>query len=849
MAMSTIEEPRVKVSEKIHATPNLLDINGSSNVGGVIVAPRGPRIAYVAGPHDFLSKYTVDGEVPRNADKTFINAYYLSFSAGLVLARAMNTQAVEGMVFKPEAVHEVKLLLQFDSSALWGISLFKKFFYHDDTSTQFDTFKNNARNIFDDATKTYPFNDVVSKIEGDNANPHEYVSNLADLASKVEAQIKSQHKDDSKYDHLSVVYSSIAGGLVISGYGDAIGNIDNVVDKDGDTILKLNVNPSLVNPNSNVIGLMGYPLRFKDGTALTKSITMKLHIQNKDSWAFTYGTMAYYHGPIDKTAFGDYSLKLCSSIDNVVNSINNIKGMSAELISTKHVPYKAAETDKQGAVTAPAVEEHDECEINIQYSEGNRLYVATSEDLCVNIDKDVLKQSVNDAQDNDYTSDTKYGTGRTLADSEHDWMLMVRPKDPQDSDIYGISIRKGLGKLFNITLDNSQTANSYDVSLLADELDESGSNAYIENLNAVESNFEMTVNPDYQISKSDAFKMIKGNDPTSSDKDTSGNLTLFGTTSDKDTLIGEEAFTYLVPKATQAFTFGDSGLSLAASKSTNCLISALYELEDQEQYDIENIAPFGMTDLTFIKNYILVGKNNDWFSPFDIPYNKTNANSIKSYCLNVDPTSNTMGGGPFDKNTGLTGWLNYIAWTTLYYTKVYNNRAQRKEFAPVFDITNGILDYTNPVYMLGKEDRKKLLNFKCPVNFVVYDMKHSCYYSNDNRTYQPEINIVSEEQNRRIVNKIKKDLKRLMGRFKGRYNTVTTRNDVISQIDLYFQSEIYSQEYAPNKHNIICDETNNTDDIIAANKLAVTVQVQLYNAIKFIDVLVDVFPLNVDFNQ
>ena len=58
-----------------------------------------------------------------------------------------------------------------------------------------------------------------------------------------------------------------------------------------------------------------------------------------------------------------------------------------------------------------------------------------------------------------------------------------------------------------------------------------------------------------------------------------------------------------------------------------------------------------------------------------------------------------------------------------------------------------------------------------------------------------------------------------------------------------------NQNYAPNEYNIICDESNNTNEIITANKLALTVQVRLYNAIKYIDVLTDVFPIGVDFNS
>ena len=112
--------------------------------------------------------------------------------------------------------------------------------------------------------------------------------------------------------------------------------------------------------------------------------------------------------------------------------------------------------------------------------------------------------------------------------------------------------------------------------------------------------------------------------------------------------------------------FGYSGLSLSESKNINCKIDALYALEDQEIYDIEYLATFGETQLEFVKAFTTVGKANDWFTPVDIPYNKTNVNSIKSYFRSIDNDSNVMAVGPFDKNTEFTGWLNLIA-ASLYF--------------------------------------------------------------------------------------------------------------------------------------------------------------------------------------
>jgi hypothetical protein len=136
-----------------------------------------------------------------------------------------------------------------------------------------------------------------------------------------------------------------------------------------------------------------------------------------------------------------------------------------------------------------------------------------------------------------------------------------------------------------------------------------------------------------------------------------------------------------------------------------------------------------------------------------------------------------------------------------------------------------------------------------PVNFIKYDQRLDLFYMNNNLTHQSVDDVMSEEHNRRIVNKIKKDLVRLMQQFKGKFNSVSTRGRVVDLITFYFQNNIMNKQFPPDAYNIICDESNNPPEIIRANKLGVTVQARLFNSIKYIDILVDVFPIGLDFSQ
>lgn len=773
MAIQKLVEPYVKVRENIRETPNLLDIDGTSNIGGVIVAPTGPRLAYVAGPKDFLNKYTVDGSIPRNADRSLINAYYLSFSSGLVIARAMNTTAVSGLVFLSKQSTELKILIEeLASNGFWGLEVNSKFYWCNPIRNDWDQFITTLSGLKDDDEDYMISQENLTSIKKFTESNRVYCKDFKALADALSS------------DTTSVIYDETIPGLIVSGAKLALGKLTpllNLVEQVG----------------TAKIGLEAKEVLYKNGLALTDTYELKLTgATYKDgtekfsnNFAFAIGTMAYYCGAIDKSKYADYSLVNIKSINDLLNSLNGLNGLTAELKDLEEGGRTDEMEDAEEGVADRVITLHS--------AKGNALTIV--EGSCTGIAPVI--SSVADSSYGDPTSD--------------DVLFGIYPNDPQDHDLYRITIKPDENNLFYIELFNGSETNGYTVSLLADELDQSGSNCFIENLNALGLGFTFITNPNFKTA----------------------------------TESGEEALMKCTPKSTQVFSFGDSGLDLSASSSVTAKTNALYALEDQELYDIEYLAPMGITDLQFIKAYILVGKNNDWFAPVDIPFDKTNANTIKGYFLNVDLTSNSQGMGPFDKNTGLTGWMNYIAATTLFYSRVMANKAANCEFAPVFDKTNGILDYTNPCYMLGKAEREQLLNLKAPVNFVKFDQRTNLYFMNDNWTHQPQHNVVSEEQNRRLVNKIKKDVNRIMQSFKGRFNTTSTRADVVTMLNYYFRSQILSMRYTIDAYEIICDESNNPAEVISANKLGVTVRVRLNHSIKYVDVLVDVYPIGVDFTN
>jgi hypothetical protein len=486
-------EPYVKASEVVRRVPNLLDINGESNIGLVMVSAVGPRLAYIQGPAQFLATYTIGGEIPRNADISFVNAYYLSFSAGLVIARAMNTTATGGLLF-------------------------------------------------------------------------------SDLK-------------DSKDEPL---------------------------------------------PPEKVI--------YKDGTLLTRQTDITI-TPNESTWSFVLNDTVFFNGNYSDISVDEdyraFQTKIqVDELSDVADSVNNWKECAAtfesDMLKIKHGIYVDFETSQTGANKG----------IDVEFPSG--YFTLDSENKVERHPVDIIQTPLNN------------------------WLFSVYSEAAQTQDTFGAKIKliSGEDKNFEFTVmypgvDGKDVNETYLASLYPEGMDKvNGISSYIDNLNVMP-NFKFKVN----IFKNDVLPLETPNVSTG-----------------------------------QLRYFGKSGLDLETSKKSSNLKLAVTELEEQVKYDIEYLAPVGITNAAFLKRFIQAGRANYWFTPIDVPKDRTNANSIQQYMYNIDDDSNVYCCGPFDKNSGLTGWINYIACSTLYYEKLMRNKAQGAEFAPIFDREYGTFQMTNPAF-------------------------------------------------------------------------------------------------------------------------------------------------------
>lgn len=304
-------------------------------------------------------------------------------------------------------------------------------------------------------------------------------------------------------------------------------------------------------------------------------------------------------------------------------------------------------------------------------------------------------------------------------------------------------------------------------------------------------------------------------------------------------------------------TFGATPYNDTASESSICVNAALNTLQEQELYDIDGLCLFGLQTTSegsqLVRQFAVTGADNKWFVPFGVPYIYQNRRTIANWVngLNLpepDPIPSSMVMGSFDKNSALLGWVTYIDTGVKYWERVVANKALNKEFAPVFKEEQGQLNMSSPMLMLKKTDRELLLKNTKPINWVCQNPRTLVYYLNQNWSWTNVDNIVQEENVCRCVWKISRDLDYLLETYFAKYNTRSTRQQVCDLIDYYFRWNIMNQEFHPEDYNVVCDTSNNPDEIIKAYKMQVLVEVSYNPSVKYITCINRAYPIGVEFS-
>lgn len=203
---------------------------------------------------------------------------------------------------------------------------------------------------------------------------------------------------------------------------------------------------------------------------------------------------------------------------------------------------------------------------------------------------------------------------------------------------------------------------------------------------------------------------------------------------------------------------------------------------------------------------------------------------------------------PSKYSTEYLGWRELLPFSLFYILRVYSNVSGNMEFAPVFGKQTGtidgsgmsvVLEHSTDAEDLALEDdnpnlpeTEALQRLSC--NPVVYDESLGTGYFVNNLTYQtPNLNQLSEENNRRLFNSIQFDLNKRLEDFLAKANNNITRDKVQEMIDNYKLTILDRLGYGIRglRYDIVPYNS------AKKNTLELTVEVCFLDSVKYIKVL------------
>ena len=293
---------------------------------------------------------------------------------------------------------------------------------------------------------------------------------------------------------------------------------------------------------------------------------------------------------------------------------------------------------------------------------------------------------------------------------------------------------------------------------------------------------------------------------------------------------------------------GSSDNTTALLKASNSdLMKAWDRIEEDERYIVEGMTDLGCTE-TMVQNYMAnIAVNSNYFYAVST-VNSTNYMVIANKKQKITQDSRKLWfGAPWDYDDSNVGYLYNCSPSVLYWETVLKNRRNNQEFAAAFGQNHGTVTFVALSKEFKKSERQLLLTKK--INTIYHDLYNELYYWNDNIVNQTEDNILKEECNVRLEIRISKAMPVLLNQFKGYQNSAKTRAQVCDVINYWFKTTIMSMGSTISEWNCICDDTNNSDADIRANKLNVKIQVRYYNSIKYITVYNVSYPIGLDFGE
>lgn len=162
-------------------------------------------------------------------------------------------------------------------------------------------------------------------------------------------------------------------------------------------------------------------------------------------------------------------------------------------------------------------------------------------------------------------------------------------------------------------------------------------------------------------------------------------------------------------------------------------------------------------------------------------------------------------------------------------------------FCSGFGQNFGAVTADNIIQKFNEADRKTLLDSQ--VN-TLKKVDSSPWFINNNLTSQNIQSLLSNINNVRMICVINNYVNSVIDQFIGLVNDVGTRKKVTEVINNILQFNIFNQsQYGPERWSVICDETNNTTQVLNNQQLAIDIEVLFKAQIKYINVYSIILPL------
>lgn len=896
------DESYVSVKEEVVENPTSLNVSDAIQIGGVIIAPTGPSVALITSPSELLKYYTLNGSVPRNADQSFLNAYYLLQSTPMVLARAMNTQLRGGVsiIAKTKEVgnltsidgnaEAVEGLLFDDKNDLinWKLSGLEFEFPNENNSwkpwiwvvNDLLMYYGDVPDIIDvDSYTLTQIDDVTDVVEALSTLGDVYFTNIIktkgncenDKPQKISFDVLLKDKDGLNYSEISADTSKIPS-LTEAGRGTAsiVLNFSEVIEGNvwKDFFFELertiiyfgNKQPTVpgfskfqkVNNATEILDLFNNIAHI----GVTSPQTVELYPSNIEiKFNFTEDTPLTYSQV--QAGSGNKNFKLTEEqifpLDSEIGLTTGSftidiprSGLTWQpfyfLVGNSCI-YFGESIPKINGYDKVKIEANKESLLQAIQNANSNINILNPETIDINQSPVTVNFSiVKSAGRIGYTT---VSTNFDITSSDDlQWRYINSSTGNGPQKIKEFDSTKQV--LFSIVSNYVSNQDSYTLSLRG--------------LSGNKSRLRIVDSPANSDEENQTFDFsLKGDQ-----KDSTGQNMYIDNLGDLDlgfTIINSEDINVAgTVNVDGNFYVGNSQVyNSKASKTLTHVTEAITVLEQQELYDIDGLCLLGLQESDegsqIARLFAIEGPKHKWFCPIGVPRAYTNRRTIFNWANSLSlPEPNPVPGvimmGPFDKNTAMVSFPCYIDPGCKYWERVVTNKSLKKEFAPVFKDDVGVMNMSRPCLELQKVDRNILLNRSKAVNWICLNKRTGVYYLNQNWSWQQKQGIVTEEENIvRQMWKISRDLNPILEQFFAKFNNRSTRQTAIDLVDNYMQWNIMNQEYPPVEYRVICDSSNNDDAVIRAHKINFLMQVRYQGSIKWANVINRAYPLGVDFTD